>query len=183
MTKILIVSPHCDDIALSLGATLHTFSGEKTGLILFSRYSHQTERRIAEERQAAKRLNYKPVFAGLPSHSNRDSDEGIREACRAYIQQHAYDLVIGPLALGNHPDHLIVKDLLKMPHAIFYEDIPYALRLPEIAPPGMTPQIIEGDWSKKLQAMKIYKSQIETGHIRTIEDYYRRLGGERFWSA
>ncbi len=80
MSKVLILSPHCDDIAFSLGASIMAREwGELvTGVVIFSesRYSlsrgwdndaaAQTAVRNAEERAAAALGGYRVEFLGFP---------------------------------------------------------------------------------------------------------------------
>jgi LmbE family N-acetylglucosaminyl deacetylase len=78
--KVLILSPHCDDIAFSLGASMmaRQWGDDVRGIVVFSesRYSlsngwnndvlSQTALRNAEERAAAALAGYRVEFLGFP---------------------------------------------------------------------------------------------------------------------
>lgn len=80
MARVLILSPHCDDIAFSLGASMmaREWGDDVTGAVIFSesRYSlrngwnndtaAQTAVRNAEERSAAALAGYRVEFLGFP---------------------------------------------------------------------------------------------------------------------
>lgn len=80
MSQVLILSPHCDDIAFSLGASVmaREWGDAVTGVVIFSasRYSladgwnndpaTQTSVRNAEERAAAALAGYRVEFLGFP---------------------------------------------------------------------------------------------------------------------
>ncbi len=56
---------------------------------------------------------------------------------REHIVQFDADLVIAPLALGDHIDHRIAQAAARrvgIAAMAFYEDLPYAARLPDDAP-------------------------------------------------
>lgn len=69
------------------------------------------------------------LFAGV-----REDDEGpaqVRTALAALIEEIGPDWVLGPQGIGNHADHLIVRDaLLELapPRRLWWEDWPYAVR-------------------------------------------------------
>jgi LmbE family N-acetylglucosaminyl deacetylase len=80
VSKVLILSPHCDDIPLSLGASLlaREWGDDVRGVVIFSesRYSlkngwnndvaAQTAVRNGEERRAAELADYRLEFLGFP---------------------------------------------------------------------------------------------------------------------
>ncbi len=93
MSKTLILSPHCDDIAFSLGASVmvHEWGGNVRGVVIFSksRYSlrngwnnevdTQTAVRNGEERRAGEMAGYEVDFLGFPEPGVRPGYSEVTE--------------------------------------------------------------------------------------------------------
>ncbi len=119
----------------------------------------------------------------------------------ALIRKHAgSDLVIAPLGLGGHVDHLAVHHAaiasVSPPHLAFYEDLPYAIwtleavlsqRIRE-AEAGtqvrLRPAIVRrehGVWRKQ-HVIAQYRSQISPEQAASIARFAARYeSGERLW--
>jgi LmbE family N-acetylglucosaminyl deacetylase len=160
--KVVMLSPHCDDIALSLGAFLLAQCGNADVQIItvfsFSACTADdaiedsamvTAIRKAEDERFVKSLGQnvgalwwdrkdaplrlsipdKAVFHSKPSCTEYDEILHIvRSVKREYLKS---DLLLAPMALGCHIDHIVVRnaalDLLAEGFPVaFYEDIPYA---------------------------------------------------------
>jgi LmbE family N-acetylglucosaminyl deacetylase len=111
-------------------------------------------------------------------------------------------VVVSPLGLGYHPDHLIVANVAKRLQArgrrvIFYEDLPYAWRFtPDEV--GVQARLLDGRlrptmlditavYSQKRENLEEYASQLEPFAIQRTEEHASKLGRgrgrfERVWS-
>ncbi len=109
-----------------------------------------------------------------------------------------WDLILLPIAIGNHIDHLIVhfaakKALSSYENVMFYEDCPYAGRISmkevdrvvkERLGEKATPVVIGfpklfGRWKR---VFWYYRSQIEYGWDLQLEECKKRYGiAERLW--
>ncbi len=150
----IVISPHPDDVALSLGCMLqeryrhtyilNTFTLSKTDI----GREEITGLRMAEEQDFAKMAGAQAFFLGEPDSNYRGVpwnyfDKTIRRADMERIvgkylgvfneMDKDADIYI-PMALGMHPDHVycyysalaILPRLQQAPQSIcFYEDVPY----------------------------------------------------------
>lgn len=140
-SKVLILSPHPDDVAYSLGGTVRQFSHsfECTILTVFnqscyapsyaglSSTSEVTRVRDDEDLRYARWVNARRVAldfadASVLGHTAESElrasflDERFEAVCRALDAAgaaHSPDVVFAPLALGGHVDHRIVFEALR----------------------------------------------------------------------
>jgi LmbE family N-acetylglucosaminyl deacetylase len=220
----LILSPHPDDAALSLGGSIATnlLPPPITLLTIFGRshYSEQTPGggeveqitalRHAEEiayahrrdlelvwlacEEAGLRLGLARVFAQRgqpPVDCGREND--IVAAARGV----GAALVLAPLAVGEHVDHVIVHRLAN--HAAggaalaYYEDLPYAARVSERSlraraeecAADLTPVELalgKAGLAAKLEDLQLYPSQMTARHVAFMRRR-RRAAVERLWAT
>ncbi|MBK8576216.1 MAG: PIG-L family deacetylase [Elusimicrobia bacterium] len=109
------------------------------------------ESRLQEERRASKRLSFESLllnftesvcrnwdygspsrlFWGEPFGSDRPLLAKLRTLLEEMIQAISFDLLVLPLAVGWHVDHLLChnasESFHRHPQTLFYEDRPYAL--------------------------------------------------------
>jgi LmbE family N-acetylglucosaminyl deacetylase len=106
--------------------------------------------------------------------------------------------IIGPLGVGNHVDHQVVRRALERarPDAAFYEEFPYtewkffavrrALGEPRAWRADVLP-LADDEVAARLAAIEAYASQLGTlfrtpGRLRRqLRRSLRRTGGERLW--
>ena len=105
--------------------------------------------------------------------------------------------VYGPLAIGRHVDHSIVRQVLEslVPREAlwYYEDYPYADQPDALAQASLTNLVsetfvlTEAEIDARIQAISQYPSQLfalfqqaETMPAR-VRGYIERAGGERYW--
>lgn len=153
--NVVLLSPHPDDIAFSLGGWLvrrPLAAGAPRLVTVFStsRYttgalddvSTVTRLRRAEDEAYAAAHGLALAHLGLPDSSvlgmtdddqrtASASDDPRRDATRAAVARAVgdADLVLGPLALGGHIDHRLVAAALRELRGdgcAYYEDLPYA---------------------------------------------------------
>ena len=155
--------------------------------------------RRAEDRDACGRLGAEPLhldFAEAPHRGydsaaalfagvRADDDVGTAVAAvvAALIARLAPARVFGPLGIGNHADHLIVRDALLgiVPDAVLWADWPYADRAnPDEAVPG--PLLNSVNIETKIAAASAYVSQIgfQFGSAAAMAARLRALPAERF---
>lgn len=99
-----------------------------------------------------------------------------------------------PLGISGHVDHLLVRDTVLALRGgtrgvVFYEDLPYCERHSEAEiaafvrelEPGLSPCLLDltREWPAKLDALRMYGSQMEPQTIPAVERHARRLGAER----
>ena len=128
--------------------------------------------------------------------------EKIRKALTKQSEAGALEALVLPAALGNHIDHLTVREAAapfttNMPTA-FYEDLPYATTHPSAATDlesfretaaernePLSPVIfrIESAMERKQKLVLGYASQIDTEAGTLISNFATRYdGGERLWA-
>jgi len=105
-----------------------------------------------------------------------------------------------PLALGGHADHVIVREACSRLDGdqfnLYYEDLPYAEGLSDKEirrgvdsfDPQLEPHVfsIQSSIDKKIENLKIYKSQVGKVETDRVARYANRVGGgagacERLW--
>lgn len=151
----VFISPHPDDIALSLPLTFRLLSqiGRTALVTVFtrSRFAHGKEvaddvslKRQAEDLSYARRAHAEHIMIDLPDRSwigLKKSNSSMRRARRdfRYVQfekilrwlfgKETSCLCFAPLGIGSHLDHLIVQDVMSKVfcRVLYYEDLPYAL--------------------------------------------------------
>lgn len=99
------------------------------------------------------------LFAGR--HRDDDALPLVRDALAPLVA--GADLVLGPQGLGNHVDHVLVREALDQlaPPLLRYRDTPYAMRLDVAdAAPDEVAVPIGPAWADKLAACAAYASQL-----------------------
>lgn len=170
-----------------------------------------TEAKRSEDMQFASATGFEYHAAGLPDPSVRrvptgrgavydtrykSGDEGVFQARveRAILRlmdRHEFDVLVGPMGLGAHIDHLIVNAavrsvLRKRPvFGVYYEDLPYANKLPlwRISlrafgiDPALKPLIQRTDVpvGRKLRLAETYQSQRADAILAALAAHSARL--------
>jgi LmbE family N-acetylglucosaminyl deacetylase len=223
----LILSPHSDDAAFSLGGALAGghLPQPCTVLTLFGRSNyarggfHPTEAipRISTERRAedqrwAEQTGVNLIYLDLPEAALRHGShfdtifapiapgdalpDTAERAIRDAVQRLDPALLLAPLALGGHRDHVLVqraaRALADGAGLGFYEDLPYAQEAPEaehvaargqaLRSPAPATIWFEADEVRaKMRGVALYESQTDPALSANIECYSRALAGERIW--
>jgi len=177
-------------------------------------------RRRAEDEAACHQLGAEPIHLDLPEAPYRLDDDGraryadlralfgeVHPGDAALVTllaeklaagEWADDEMIGPLGVGNHVDHQIVRRALERarPGARLYEEFPYtewkwfAVRRALVRPAfweGSTLALDEREIDARLAAIEAYASQVPSlfrnaGRLRRqLRRSLRRTGGERLW--
>lgn len=226
-----ILSPHPDDAALSAFAYLRRGGFERVNVVnVFTRtawwrlsahpnVSDVTRIREEEERLVAKLTNVHLDMLGLPEAVLRGypfrevfsepvaaRDTEVRRQLAARVTQfasaHPDARWLLPLGVGNHVDHVIVRDesLSALRHANvdpqhvrFYEDLPYAADIEGVPdfttviaghPLHVAETLDVGD--EKLECLRVYWSQLTWSQIVKVGEYGVRIGrkgcAERVWA-
>jgi len=231
MPSLTVLSPHQDDAGLSLATTIRSAAraGRQVRILncfTVSLYApHGSVRTAAEigqlrreeDREFAARAGERieildigmedaPIRLGCPVSQVRRRRIGGREiedATRiaAAVRPIAGELLLAPLGLGGHIDHLVAREaalqLAEAGCAVgFYEDLPYAAELRECcvvrAADGASARagerlraalVREEDAeSRKRFAIEAYRSQLTEGEIDLVMGYGALRGGaERLW--
>ena len=141
-------------------------------------------------------------LSDTPVNPRDPAIEKIRKALTNQSEAGAMEALVLPAALGNHVDHLTVREAA-MPFtstipAAFYEDLPYATTHPSAATDlellresaeqrnePLSPVIyrIESAVERKRKLILGYASQIDEHAGTLISDFATRYnGGERLWA-
>jgi LmbE family N-acetylglucosaminyl deacetylase len=232
MNSLTVLSPHQDDAALSVGMTIRAAarSGRPVRILncfTVSEYApHNGARgaaevgrvRQAEDREFASRmgaavevidlgLEDAPIRFGCPVSAVRRRRVGVGERETAAriaeaLARVADGLVLAPLGLGRHIDHLVAREAAIRfaqagGHVAFYEDLPYAAELRDCcvrrAADGAALRVgtrlgggVVRDReaaSRKRFAIEAYESQLSAEQFDAVIGYGARRGGERLWGT
>jgi hypothetical protein len=145
------------------------------------------------------RLNISPERVCRTNVTAGEDAETVNKL-RSIVRANMNSLVLAPLGLGNHVDHLAVRaaalETCRASHLALYEDLPYAswtseaeirervAAIPQKSGMALQPAVIRGNravWRKR-HFVRQYQSQIGAGdatHIARFGLKYR--GGERIW--
>ena len=231
VAKTLVLAPHSDDAAFSVGGLIvgRHLPGAVTVLTLFGRsnYSHGrfhkdfakiTEIRRKEDEawtgaantgliwldapEAALRLgsNFQAIFG--PADHMHQAVRGAEEAVKAFAKTEPHTLIIAPLAIGGHCDHVVTRDIAKSIArdqkilTVFYEELPYAYEaaaedIAEAAKNALSDPIpiVVGfrpdELDAKCSSLSMYSTQIENSVLHAVRQQSLSLnalhGGERIW--
>lgn len=224
--KVYILSPHIDDAAFGLTLTIARLINNKIPVTLINCFTVtkwtcvfvsrdiEVVSRLRKQEDAA----YNKLFNSAINIINLDlTDAPLRngyifqtqsfqpneidliEHLAGLIEQHVDGLLLCPLAIGNHIDHLICREavmkLYRKINVIFFEDLPYANRissgeillhireLERELQVQMTSYINATDSHSinKEQAIRVYKSQLNDEICDEIIRHMNALRGERLW--
>ncbi|MGH3769919.1 MAG: PIG-L deacetylase family protein [Pseudonocardiaceae bacterium] len=210
--RVLAVSPHLDDAALSAGATLADFAvhgadvevctvfagtpGEPVSSVARAFHARcglpanasAVTRRIEEDRAAMDQLGARAHYCGFLDFIYRRAPDGrplcghdqamfddlpleldgllgevSREVGRV-VAALAPDLVLTCAAVGDHVDHRLTRaavlDAVTTVPILLWEDLPYAIGRPSLAPPPLAPTTSCEAWERKWRAVACYPTQI-----------------------
>ena len=152
---------------------------------------------LAEETSRISRWSLMEKFARLDS-----AYSSLRVRLAAVIGQNPGATLASPLALGLHPDHVIVASICRDLEAagaptVYFEDLPYAAAygLPEIArhverfSSCLEPRLVnvEAEMDAKIRNTRLYATQIGPKQVERVLRHARRLSPdgrpcERVWS-
>jgi LmbE family N-acetylglucosaminyl deacetylase len=125
----------------------------------------------------------------------------LRERISSIISKQSPVVLVSPLGLGNHPNHIVLSRVCRslkdsVSRLYFYEDLPYSssYRLPAIE---MYVKLFDGRlrpvsldigdlMEKKLENLSIYKSQVDHKNVARVLKHARALSDqglhERMWT-
>ncbi|GAA2987384.1 PIG-L deacetylase family protein [Actinokineospora diospyrosa] len=206
MTRVLLLSPHPDDLAWSLGGTLARLRGELSAVTFFGRTRYApghpahgsdtaTAVRAVEEDAWAAWAGVRLLRHDLPDASLRGfTDEtemgaapepevvtAVSELLCAALGQ-ATDVVFAPLAVGGHVDHEAVRlacSTVDVP-VVWYEDLPYALGS---GGHGHRSVVAPVAWDVKETGVRFFPSQEPDEVLPVLRAHERASGGERLWTS
>ncbi len=123
----------------------------------------------------------------------------IIEKLKIFLEENVDGLLLCPLGIGNHIDHALCRAatirLYKKMKVLFYEDLPYAVRISEDQINDHIHQLKEELGVKfgnlinssenpvidKKHAISVYKSQLNEEICSEILAHMKTLQGERLW--
>lgn len=231
--SLLVLAPHADDAAFSVGGLLRAWRGPKTVLTIFGRSNFTlaegfgkdtaaiSETRRREDAAFCERVgarlvtwdlpeaalrrgpNWESIFDADPSR-HLNADKLVQEALDTDFADVLADLphlLIAPLGLGGHGDHVLVRETVRalasaaIPARAYYEDLPYAATITEdeiatiaaelIPDPALTFVPISSMAAAKVDDARSYDSQIADTILYDLRRYAERWPepSERLWSG
>jgi LmbE family N-acetylglucosaminyl deacetylase len=231
--QILVLSPHPDDAAVSVGGLLQkpALRNSINILTLFGRSNHTraagyadawqtvSRRRKREDTAFAARVGADLTYLDFPeaalrlrSYNQIFVDDAtallpiprrLQSLTLEVIDRVKPALLLAPLGLRGHSDHMIVRELGRSIArrrgiaVIYYEDLIYASYLfnrqiidhvrsvdPSLRPAYVS---IKSELKSKLDNLMFYRSQLGSDAVQLIERYATHWKGreasERFWSG
>ena len=229
------LSPHADDISLSVGGILlkGIVKGPRNLVSVFTKglylkYFDHKKRYLVEEATAIREsedvlycdqisatynsINLKDAtlrkyddFDSIFTQKSSTCDpyyQSVEGALQKFILQLDEPFTLWcPLGIGNHIDHILLRDVIReipIPeeNIIYYEDLPYAADYDQSELNSFCKTTIKGYTSlivditkvfeKKLSLLKLYKSQVSLTEINKVMFYSSRLSRhqgyyERLW--
>ena len=122
--SICFISPHLDDVALSCCNKINQFKRQGFKVIVITVFTGHLEgtpiniftdmdTRIAEDKKAMEILDVTYFHLGFLDsiYQKKNSIMEIRSAIEEILEKYNCESVYLPLAIGNHPDHLIVHQI------------------------------------------------------------------------
>jgi LmbE family N-acetylglucosaminyl deacetylase len=226
--RLFAIAPHPDDVALSIGGLVRLVDPglRMTVLTIFGRSAaapglpeerrtvdRVTAVRAAEDAAYCSALGVRLIALGWSDCAVRGYP---REAWTGSVRRgdpappalrrglaealaDSPDLVLAPLGIGEHVDHLVVRDAvlaLAGCTTLLYEDLPYAgeTRVAPSIPPSidsrsLVPAKIEvsGVIDKKIEDLTHYPSQVRAVDVNAVMRHGSRIGAgagryaERLW--
>ncbi len=229
---LLVLSPHADDAALSVGGLLLRV-GRRSAiqlLTLFGRSNYLrssgcendwrlvSERRKREDTAFARRIGAHLDYLDFPEASLRlgyslakvfvDAEKArlsvprdLMKKVTPVVERARPALILSPLGLGGHRDHLIARNLARTIGrrqdltVMYYEDLPYAAAVPEREllshvrsfDSNLRPTLVsvEEELRSKLDNLTLYRSQIGIEEMKAVDVHARRWrdsgAAERLW--
>lgn len=213
--KALFVSPHCDDICLSIGGFAAAVEAPSVLVTVFSdsdwvdpSWSGEipngdvSSLREQEDRAYCARMGFERIALGLPDSGVRHAGQGdlrrasgdesrlvdgIAQALAAIVADVGADVVVAPLGVGGHADHVVCRRAAQRLHQTLalYEDLPYAWEIPlwRIGLAGrqlrarLSPLVFESVSTtiEKQHALRDYASQCNQVMFDAVEAHSARL--------
>jgi LmbE family N-acetylglucosaminyl deacetylase len=215
-SKFLILSPHIDDACFSLGGLLSELTCTKLIWNIFScsdfhKYGNIKDviaKRIDEDQRFCDKINAKNInaayedahargctklkeYLGISTEivlsNHRDLIENISLQIINTVVDYKIDILCIPMAVGNHMDHIMVRQsaIMAMMSSgatipiFFYEDLPYAVDLgnlnqakEEVSSFYLLKEVhTEISRLNKSELIKLYESQISNRDIDLIINY------------
>jgi len=192
---ILLISPHSDDVAVSLGGTINLLAknNQIIPLLLFSGWRGVEDagqikgRNIREQEmiQESKILGVKkPIFLNLPSYEKDDKttrDKDILEI-EQYLKKYRPDIIFLPQAKDYHPRHrlaakMALKAISRCVHKktleLFFYETPW--RIFGNFDFNAVFVLSKIDFTQKVKAIRAHQSQIKRNHfdkiVRGLNDF------------
>lgn len=224
--KVFILSPHIDDAAYSLTLTIskllennipvhfiNCFTKTRwTGVFVSRDIEVVTTLRKQEDEAFNQYLGSKINIANLdlldaPLRNNyihqfhpfNDDELQLIEQLKNYLLENVDGVLLCPLAIGNHIDHVICREAVLQVYSklkvLFFEDLPYANRISQEELYVHVKQLeqklaiklidfiidLNGCKVDKEKAVSNYNSQIDEQICAEIMAQQNLLNGERIW--
>lgn len=208
--RVLLLSPHPDDLAWSLGGTMARLSAaevELVGLTFFTRTRYApgspahgtldaTAVRAAEEAEWAAWSGVRLIRCDLPDSSLRGFDddtemgarpepeivEVVADRLHVVLEEVRPDVVLVPLAAGWHVDHRAVRLAAANLQALFYDDLPYAAGDRSCHFPHRIVVDVSGFTSALRAGVECFPSQQPELILPVIRRHLAAVSGERIWA-
>ena len=200
--NIMIIAPHPDDAELSIGGTIITMALKGHNVYLLNLTNGEptprgsVETRLKEAKNADKILKVKKrIILDFPNRYLLDKIE-YREKTAEYIRKFKPNILFVPYHQDAHPDHIsasaiavaarfyakFTKSNIKGEPFYPYKIIFYfATHMKLNINPSFVLPVSKDVFTKKLSAIKAYKSQFSYGDSKKTPEYVESIG--RYFGA
>lgn len=221
--KTILVSPHSDDIAYSIGGTLlqNFFNRPILMVTIFTKSNYSPCIKISGSEIISKLRHLEDIGftdklemgyqglnfdepplrgysrMGIFTNNNPNSDPiytEVHNSLLKLIKSYPCDLIVSPMGLGNHIDHIMLCDICcriakeNNIRIVFYEDLQYAstltLKQIKVRAYSINPHLkyfninVSPIFNDKIENMKFYKTQARRTVFTLIKSHALRLGIE-----
>lgn len=173
-SKVLVLSPHCDDEALGFAGSILKYLADGTEVKVIYLSNDPEKKRVQEAEEAWKNYPISLEFLGVPDSFISDHEETLVEKIYEAIVEFQPEIVAVPWFFDKHIDHVacniilcsVIEKLRAQENQSVSKIISYEVNFPLYLNYSVN---ITDVFEQKKEILRSYKSQKPEKIIRTIE--------------